>query len=158
MEQPPVLKANEKLPRGSYFYIQVGHRFYAGEQAETVEVEVSNEEPFLGFFNKDRTMKPGYLARQYREWHWSPWRRGNRAARDRRKGTEPTYMKASPRPKKEIKQELTGRLSPKLVDDAKDAKKHRRQDLVNSACERLKAVYGSLDAKISVRYEKGETK
>jgi len=154
----PQLKANEKLPRGSYFYIQVGHRFYAGEEAETREVEISNEEPFLGFFNKDGSKKSGYIAAQYRRGWWSnSWRRGKRAARDRQKGTEPQYMKPVPRPEKTTKQELTGRRSPKLVDEVKNAKRYRRQDLVQSACERLKVVYGELDVKISVKFEEGET-
>jgi hypothetical protein len=158
MSQLPVLRSDEKLPRGSYFYIQVGHRFYAGEVAETIEVEVSNEEPFLGFFNKDGSKKPGYNARLYRDGYFSnSWRRGNRSARDHRKGTVPTYMKPRPRPEKTIKNELTGRKSPKLVDELKLAKQFRRRDRVDSACERLRTCYEGLDVKVSVGYVKGES-
>lgn len=155
----PFLKANEKLPRGSYFFIQVGHRFYAGEEAETREVEKRNREPTLYQYDKGKRTLNSRQRRWYSQDQWG-WRSSKsyktRNARDARKGTVATYRKPLPSKEKEVVQELTGRLNPRLVDEQNSAKKYRRQDLVQSACERLKVVYGGLDVKISVRFEQGE--
>jgi len=160
MSRLPILRSDEKLPRGSYFYIQVGHRFYAGEIAETVEVEVSNETPLVTYYQKGGKPSPA-LARRWAESGYDyPFRRGSnraRRARDVRKGTLATYAQPTPRTEKTFKDELTGKREPKLVDTKAEAKQYRRQDRVNSACERLRLCYEGLDVKVSVRYEKGET-
>jgi hypothetical protein len=57
-----------------------------------------------------------------------------------------------------IRKELTGKLFPKLVDKTKEAKKYRRKDLAESACERLKNHYSELDVKISVHLIEGDPK
>lgn len=160
MTQLPILRSDEKLPRGSYFYIQVGHRFYAGEIAETIQVEVSNREPVVNYYEKGG--RPSAALRR----HWAesgydyPFRRGSRHARharDKRKGTLATYAQPKPRIEKSFKNELTGKLSPKLADTVQEAKQFRRQDRVNSACERLKACYEGLDVKVTIKMEKGDT-
>ena len=161
MDKPPVLRSDQKLPRGSYFYIQVGHRFYAGEEAETIEVEVDpTDRPALTSYRKDGSWSQQYRERLRNQYWWtsrSRGPRGSRAQRDSRKGSTPTYAKPRPRPEKEIRKEFTGKLNPKLVDTQAQAKQFRRQDRVNSACERLRVCYEGLDVKVSVRYEKGES-
>lgn len=159
MSKLPILRSDEKLPRGSYFYIQVGHRFYSGEIAETVEVTVDNQEPVVRYYEKGG--KPS-IALQ-RRWEANranyPFRRGAgraRYERDQRKGSLPTYFKPRQCVEKSTKSEFTGRLSPKLVDTVEEAKKFRRQDRVNSACERLKACYEGLDVKVTIKMEKGD--
>lgn len=155
----PILRSDEKLPRGSYFYIQVGHRFYAGEVAETVEVKVSNNEPCLSRFEKDGTKTPGYSDLLYRRGYFSSsWRSGNRSARNHRKGTVPAYMKPTQRPDPTIKNEITGRKSPKLVDEFDLAKQYRNKNKVISACERLRKCYEGLDVKVTIKIVKGESK
>lgn len=160
MSKLPFLRSDEKLPRGSYFYIQVGHRFYGGEIAETIQVTVSNREPVVRYYEKGG--KPSIALQQ--RWAESrggyPFRRGSSHARydrDKRKGTLATYSKPLPRAEKTIKNEFTGKLSPKLVDTIQEAKHFRRQDRVNSACERLKACYEGLDVKVTIKMEKGDT-
>lgn len=161
MSQLPNLRSDEKLSRGSYFYIQVGHRFYAGDVAEAIEVEVDpTDKPVLSHYSKDGSWSQQYRERLRNQYWWtsrSRGPRGARAARDARKKSTPTYAKPRERPEKIIRKEFTGKLTPKLVDTIQEAKQYRRQDRVNSACERLKACYEGLDVKISVRYEKGET-
>ena len=159
MSRLPILRSDEKLPRGSFFYIQIGHRFYGGEIAETVEVEVSNEEPVVTYYQKGGKPSPA-LAKRWEEHHGYGFRRGNnraRRARDERKGTLATYATPKPRAEKTYRNELTGKHEPKLVDQLSEAKQYRRQDRVNSACERLKACYEGLDVKVTVKMEKGDT-
>ena len=162
MGHKPVLRSDEKLPRGSYFYIQVGHRFYAGEEAETREIEVDpTTKPALTCFEKGGSKTQEYMQRLRNQYWWtsrSRGPRGKRAARDAQKKTTPTYALPRPRPEKVIRKEFTGKLTPKLVDELKDAKQFRRRDRVDSACERLRTCYEGLDVKVSVRYEKGEPK
>jgi len=153
----PQLKANEKLPRGSYFYIQVGHLFYAGEEAESIEIE-DKESASLTKYEK----MGGRFG--IRGWAWTgPSWRGRtetraRLKRARKKDLTPTYLKSPKRPDPVMKKEFTGQLKSKLVEEKEQAKRYRRQDLVQNACERLKTVYGDLDVKISVKYEEGEPK
>lgn len=147
--KPPFLKANEKLPRGAYFYIQVGPHFYAGEEAETRPVLVESDA-------KLRIMPKG-SKRRYSFFMNSRDRKASktRIGKDVRNETQAKYLTPQQKVLPETKQELTGRLTPKLVETAEQAKKYRRQDLVQNACERLKGVYGDLGAQVSVRYEGG---
>jgi hypothetical protein len=136
-------KANEKLHDGSHYIIGVGHRFYAGETAETREVVVPPPSGKLGSVDR----------------YWfNRWPQSAREARDSRKKTTATYLKPRKRPELVIRKELTGKLFPKLVDKTKEAKKYRRKDLAESACERLKNHYSELDVKISVHLIEGDPK
>lgn len=160
MANLPTLRSDEKLPRGSYFYIQVGHRFYGGEIAETIEVTVSNQEPMVRYFEKDGNPSIALQQRWAESRVGYPFRRGpnrTRYERDHRKGTLPTYSKPLPPIEKSIKNEFTGKLSPKLVDTIEEAKKFRRQDRVNSTCERLRKCYEGLDVKVTIKMENGES-
>lgn len=151
------IKANEKLPRGTYFYIKVGHRFYAGETIEQVEVVTDpTEHRPLTYVTKDGKRTPefqAYLRRQY--WgttrSWGP--RGTRRERDISKGTLPKYAQPRKREEKIVRKDFTGRHHPKLVDDESQAKQFRSKNSVEKACETLRSLYGETGAKISVLYK-----
>lgn len=138
----PKMRSDEKLPRGSFFYIQVGHRFYAGENLEIREVEITPE-------------------RSYR--NWDGYVRDARARRDRQKGSLADYRKSNWEKDAgifkpaEVRKEFTGKSTPKLVDSKEEAKQYRKKDSALSACEKLKACYQGLDVKVTVKIE-GETK
>ena len=161
MASLPILRSDEKLPRGSYFYIQVGHRFYAGEEAEAIEVEVDTTHR-LHYYGKNgerpNSRQRRWLSQDSRGWVGRSTRSyQTRHRRDIRKDSVPAYRKPLPKEEPEIRKEFTGKLTPKLVDTQNEAKQFRRQDRVNSACERLRLCYEGLDVKVSVKYEKGET-
>ncbi len=137
------IKANDKLPRGSYFYIQVGDRIYAGEQLETVEVERRPDRPVA----YDDFRSYSYI------------RRGSskaRSQRDKRKGTTPNYLKPYRRADPIISKELTGYKNPRLVDTVEQAKQFRKKESALKACKRLESVYSELDIKVSVKLHEGE--
>jgi hypothetical protein len=138
------LKANEKLPRGSYFYIKVGHRFYSGEMAETIEVSIlPDRQPY------DPRRGSSYNSvRRY----------GRQHARHERKGTLASYRKPLARPENVIEKQYTGRRLPQLVDDQNQAKQFRKKESVLNACNRLKSLYSDLDVKVTIEYEEGDTK
>lgn len=160
MADLPILRSDEKLPRGSYFFIQVGHRFYAGEQAETIDVEVSNQSTIVRYYNKDGRPSDELAQRWAESRRGYPYRRGSngaRFARDCRKGTLASYAKPLPRVEKTVKKEFTGKRHPILVDSLAEAKQYRSRDKVNSACKRLEACYEGLDVKVTIKIEKGES-
>lgn len=135
------LKANDKLPMGSYFVIKVGHRFYGGESLERKEVEV-----------------PGKLINdhEYNSYHWYRHRTSRRAHRDHRKETTAKYLKPIRRSPSTIRNDLTGNKISQLVDTEDQAKKFRKKESAQNACDTLKRVYGSLDIEVSII--EGETK
>lgn len=136
------IKANDKLPRGSYFYIQVGDRIYAGEQLETTNVERRVPPPPYDDFRS-----------------YSYIRRGTskaRSQRDKRKGTTPNYLKPYRRADPIICKELTGYKNPRLVDTVEQAKQFRKKESALKACKRLESVYSELDIKVSVKLHEGE--
>lgn len=160
MTRPPILRSDEKLPRGSYFYVQVGHRYYAGEVAETTKVVTDNQPVIVRYYEKGG--KPSKaLARRWADSGYDyPFRRGsNRArhARDVRKDNLATYAKAPPRVEKTTINQPTGKLHPQLVDEQSQCKQYRSQQKATSACERLKTCYEGLDVKVTIRFEKGDT-
>jgi hypothetical protein len=158
--KPSDLKANEKLPRGTYFYIQVGHRFYAGQEIEQREVESDpTEHRALTQFTKDGRQTSSFRRQLSLTYWWSSRSkgpRGKRRERDIAKDSLPKYAKPRERPKKVIRKEFTGRSVPRLTDDFSQAKQFRRKDSVLNACETLQTLYGETGATVSVHY-KGET-
>lgn len=159
--KPGDLKASEKLPRGSYFYIKVGSRFYGGQQIEQVEVlsDPRDERP-LTYFEKDGRKTEGYRQYQVRQYWWSSRSRGPRGSRlerDQQKGSLPKYAEPRKRVEKVVKQEFTGRSLPMLVDSADQAKQFRKKEQVESACAMLQSLYGTVGANVSVHY-KGDTR
>ena len=156
----PKMRSDEKLPRGSYFYIQVGHRFYAGEDRETRKVLVSDQEPGITGFQKNGRPNLALAKRWAESGALYPFRRGNnqkRRARDERKGSVATYAKPIARKEKTYRDEFTGKVTPRLVDTKEQAKQFRKKDSALSACEKLKACYQGLDVTVTVKME-GETK
>jgi hypothetical protein len=156
----PFFKANTKLPRGQYFYIQVGQKFYGGEVAETVEVKTDNRPVLTHSFEKGGRPSRA-LARRWAESGYNyPFRRGSSAARyarDVRKKTLAVYAQPMARIEPTITQQQTGYSSARLVDSQGEAKHYRVKKAVDSAAERLKAFYEGLDVKVTVRYEKGDS-
>lgn len=151
--KPSDVKANVKLLPGTYWYIKVGSRYYGGQEVDKETVELSGRPPILGFFNKDQSHRPGYAAHHYREYHTGWWSRGNRSARDRRKGSEANYRKPLPPIKKKTVVQYTGQSTPRLVDTPEKAKRFRRKEQVESACSMLQTLYGSVGAEVSVHYK-----
>lgn len=153
-------RGDQKLPRGSFFYVQVGSRFYAGEQALIVEKEIDPRfSATLTYHNKDGSFSKEYLRNIKNRWSIARGLgpRGPRAARNARKGKNPNYAKSDRVSSEKIKQKLfTNQLSPKLVDTVDKAKHYRRIFQAQKACERLKVVYGSLGINVSIRHVKGE--
>lgn len=146
------IKRSEKLPRGSYFYLQVGHRYYAGEEAVFEEVKVATTTRLVPF-------KKGENFR--RGWNGFSWTTPRKLLKRFRKTGTPRYMQGQkPRPytreeKSETRTVATGASNPILTDDLRKVKQFRRKAQAEQACERLKAMYGSLDVKVSVRLKEG---
>ena len=155
------IKASEKLPRGSYFYIQVGHRFFSGfsEMSQTREIGVIF--PPITFYTKDGKTTPElekYHRQKYGFYSQKSGPRRRRAARDRRKGSLPSYSISPPQPPSKINiREKSGLLEPRLSDSLDQAKRYRRLSQAKNACEKLKRSYGSLVTNIQVRFYQGET-
>ena len=153
-------KVSEKLPRGSYFYIKVGHRFYAGEEPvfETVKSEPTLSSP-ITYFQKDGSHTKEFT--EYRKMHHrlavsKKGPRGRREARDRRKASLPSYSI----PKKKqivLNKRMTGEMIIKLSDQFDEVKKFRCKKAAQNACEKIKRTYGSLVDKIQIQYFQGET-
>jgi len=156
----PAQRSDQKLPRGSFFYVQIGSRFYAGEQALIVEKEIDPRfASTLTYHDKNGSFSREYLRNIKNRWGLSRGLgpRGPRAARNARKGKNPNYAKSDRITSEKIKQKhFTNQLSPKLVDTVDEAKKYRRIFQAQKACERLKVVYGSLGINVSIRHVKGE--
>lgn len=152
MTDLPRLKANEKLPRGSYFYIQVGSRFYAGEEAETQEVkEVYARPPRC----ERRGNRFGPVRDNFYGWgglHGRTQTR-SRVKKDSRLKRAAKYIQPDKTEKKEPRKEFTGRLHVKFVDEFEKAKHYRSKKLVDSACERLKTLYTDSGVKVSIRFK-----
>lgn len=155
------VKDSEKLPRGSYFYIQVGHRFFASFQDLSEEKEIEDNFPPISFFTKDGKRSPAletYQRKKYGYYTQKLGPRGRRATRDLRKKTLPSYAKTAPIVISKVKfKKSVGKLSPRLVDSVDQAKKYRRLSQAKNACEKLKRTYGSLVTNIQVRFYQGDT-
>lgn len=134
------VKANDKLPRGSFYYVQVGHRFYAGESLDIIEREIITR-PERGIYSP----------------YWHSRRHNSRLIKDKRNNNLATYLEPK-KATKTIKRELTGTKQPKLVDDVREAKQFRKKNQAQSACERIESVYGALDTKVTIKLYEGEKK
>lgn len=135
MSKIHTIKVNEKLPRGSFFYVKVGDFFYAGESAEVHERELRTKFQWGDRFT--------YFIRC----------RSKRYLRDIRKGTEAAYRKTRKEAAPAKIKEFTGRTTPKLVDDKVNSKKYRTKLQAEKACERLNLVYRGLGIKITIELE-----
>jgi hypothetical protein len=131
------IKKSEKLPRGTYLYLTVGDRFYAGEEVALVTDEVRKPlEPYIPMW-ADKWSKgmASYLRKQ-----------GRRI---------PTYhVHEDTRAVREPKQAVTG-TSPKLTDEFKEVKQFRRLIQAEAACERLNKLYAGLDIRVRIELHEG---
>lgn len=145
-------KRSEKLPRGSYFYLQVGHRYYAGEEA--VFEEVKEATSTIGAYEKGENFRRGW-----RGFSWSPTPR--KLLTRFKKSGKPKYMQGhQKRPytwdrETETRTMATGTSTSLLTDDLTKVKQFRRFAQAEAACERLAATYSSFDVKVSVKLHEG---
>jgi hypothetical protein len=145
------IKRSEKLPRGSYFYLQVGYRYYAGEEA--VFEEVKEAEATINGHRKGETARSRWGG-----YSWSPTPR--KLLKKWARSGKPKYMDGSNDPyrrahKTETRVMATNASKPILTDDLTKVKQFRRKKQADDACKRLIAMYGSLDVKVSVRLKEG---
>lgn len=150
MNKPWNVGPREKLPRGSFLYIQVGHRIYAGEEVVIATIQeaihesaedhkgrrrswqrggdLSKGRDYWKFFKRtrDRDKVPGYMEK-----YKGPWWTGPEIVRD--------------------KKVVTGEREIKLCDDIKDAKRFRTWAQAQSACERVEAMYVGFDIKVTIK-------
>lgn len=145
-------KASEKLPRGTYFYITVGDRLYAGEEVVIVETPVKAPPSYLQPYGKPTGA---------RSWRWglgSPTRipREHAAYYKKREGrAPPEYWMKKEKVPDPVKRAVTG-TKPRLTDEFKDVKRFRRLNQAEAACERLKAMYAGLDIRVSIELHEGD--
>ncbi len=148
------LKANEKLPRGTYLYIRVGDRIYAGEAVTIQETKVTTPSSIY----TSGHMRSG-RRRSWRNWYggsltkMSPRLAQYYAKRDGR--PVPSYYiedEATPDP---TLKSVTGS-TPVLTDVIAEAKRFRRKSQAELACKKLEAVYGGLDIPIRIELHKGD--
>jgi hypothetical protein len=135
------IKASEKLPRGTYLYIRVGDRFYAGEQV---------------LLQTDTTTK----TYDYNQWNW--WGSRNKYStsmakylREKKGQKVPPYLVESDEFKGKVQQAVTGR-QPLLTDEFKDVKQFRKLNQAKAACERLESLYGGLGIRIAIEMHEGD--
>lgn len=141
-------KANDKLKQGSYQYIMVGHRYYAGQKTEMIEITESKS------VWAPLSKRP--VRRRY--FDFSTNVKDKRHARNARKDSIPTYMTPTP-PVKETKRiQIPGLTSPVLTDDINQAKRFRHSEQVENACKMLESMYGKTGADVSVHKVEGDTK
>lgn len=140
-------KKSEKLPRGSYFYVQVGHRFYAGERLVAEETT--------------KTTEVKAPAREVTDRHW--WFIERKIPRSKRLWWRtrhglhiPKYLQS--RKVVTTERQLTGERETVLTDNVNEVKKFRRLEQAQKACEKLEALYVGFDVKVTVKLFEGGTK
>lgn len=158
-----MLKRSDKLPRGSYFYIAVGERFYGGR--DPVKETVSQKD-----FLFDSAHNPWEGAsypkpRKAKRMFGDSWPGGNERwrlneARDAHSGRtrRATILNAKRlyKPLQGTIEVLTGKSVPRLVDDIKDVKQFRRRAQAETVCEELNRMYGEFNVKVTIKLHEGE--
>lgn len=138
-----MIKRSDKLPRGSYFYVQVGHRFFAGYDHPHQEIK-----------RTEVITPPSAIAGRF----WSPRRnsnwRYNVYQRSKHGMKIPAYQKTTF--KVTSTQEPTGQVEIKLVDCPKSAKQYRTKAQAEQVQEKLERYYKDLDIKVSIRLHEGD--
>ena len=138
------IKASEKLPRGTYFYLKVGGRFYAGEEVVTKETRTTERDRYSG----------------YSGWDWwgntHKWSQGTAKYLNARGWRIPRYHIEADKPApKDPKVAVIGH-KPRFTDDFKQAKQFRRRNQAEAACERITAMYADFDIRVSIELHEGE--
>lgn len=146
------IRRSEKLPRGSYFFLRVGHRYYAGEQVETEEVTESKAT--LHSYDKG--------GRYRSRWAYEGWGTPRRLLKRFRKSGRPKYMDQGKSPysrqreTETVTRTVVGSTKPILTDDFGEVKQFRRRKQAEEACKKLEAMYRNFDVKVSVKLYEGE--
>jgi hypothetical protein len=126
------VKKSEKLPRGSYFYLRVGGRLYAGEGLNVQEEPPSPYGHEYAHYVGQKKAKPDGSRMQ----RWGMW----------------AFDDVKPRPRK---QTVVGK-HPMFTDEFKEVKKFRRLNQAEAACERLKVMYADLGIRVTIELHEGE--
>lgn len=155
-----MLKRTEKLPRGSYFYIAVGERFYAGKEPEIKEVKDA-----AGYYAEAEGIG-GYMKPKGGSYYDSmPYHMRVRRSEAEEAAKHPQWHKRTGvvynaareyTPRETPVKTLTGRVSSRLCDDVEGAKKFRRRIQAETACDMLNRQYGSLDIKVEIKLHEGK--
>lgn len=149
------IKKSVKLPRGSYFYLAVGDRFYAGAETETALVKDASayyaEAEGVGGFMKPNgsgyyDSMPYHMRRRRIEAEEAV----ESPVRHKRIGTVYNIAREFT-PRKTLVKTLTGRVNYRLCDEVKEAKKFRRRAQAELACDMLNRHYNGLDIKIEIK-------
>ncbi len=133
------IKRSDKLPRGSYFYLQVGHRFFGGWDHKHTEIE------------KTTTTLPSSAMqgswcwgdRRRMSWRDSPYQRSRYGLK------VPKYQSVQRATSTE--RNPTGVTEIVLVDDPKSAKQYRTKSQIEKVQVELERLYRDLDVKISIK-------
>lgn len=146
------IKKSEKLPRGSFLYIRVGDRLYAGEEAVVV-ADTPTQAYEHPWYTLNREAKGRRRSRNY---YWTSGMPRRLLDYYRKKGHElPKYMqKKEPKPV-EPKRSVTG-TKPRLTDEFKEAKQFRRLNQAQAACDKLNSMYAGLDIKVVIELHEGD--
>lgn len=146
------IRSSEKLPRGSYFYIRVGDRLYAGESAVIQTTPVKTPPSYL---------TPSSKPDGSRRWRYgcgsiTQIERRFRAHYEKREGRKvPEYWMEPEEKPDPVKKAVTGS-EPRLTDDFKDVKQFRRLNQAEAACDKLNKLYAGLDIKVRIELHKGD--
>jgi hypothetical protein len=139
VNKPWYMGSKSKLPRGSYLYVQVGHRFYAGE--EEVHVEVTTTETQS---SPSASMRGYFWPRATRDnWRHNIYQRAKRGMHI------PAYL--STKREETTTRRPTGERRVRLTDDLKEVKRFRTWSQAEKACERIKSVYAGFDVTVTIK-------
>lgn len=139
MNKPWNVGPRDKLPRGSFLYIKVGHRLFGGydhvhEEKTTQETIESPGDRLWGWGN--------FSGRPDRNWRRVPYYR-------RKFGLPvPKYMDS--KTIETTTRQPTGETNIRLVDDLKEVKRFRTWGQAQSACEQIEAMYAGFDIKVTI--------
>lgn len=129
--------SNTKLPRGSFFYIQVGPKFYGGKAPvkATVNTHAVEMRPRMG----------GYFGR---------WGAAYRGFQPDKPHCKPVLMASFTRG--ESVTVHTGEYTTVMVDDVAEAKQFRRWSQVESVCADLTRAYADIGVKPVIHTHRGD--
>jgi hypothetical protein len=133
------MRSNNKLPRGSFFYIQVGPKFYAGKAPVKTEVKTHAVEmrPRMG----------GYFGR---------WGATYRGFQPNKPHCQPVLMASYT--KGEVITVHTGEFTNIMVDSKDGAKQFRRLSQAETICAELTKAYADIGAKPVIHTHTGDTR
>lgn len=130
------MRGNDKLPRGSFFYIQVGPKFYAGKAPVKVEVNTHRTEmlPRMG----------GYTGR------WTRYR----GFQPNKPHCRPVLYGVSGGEKVTVH---TGEFTTIMVDERTEAKQFRRLKQAEAVRDELARDYSDIGVQPTIQLHQGGT-